>query len=87
MQMQSSNAVVLKFPVPSLVPGEEKTMEHTTDHVERFFTVRDAAAFLQVSERTVYDALRAGRMEGRRFGRSWRTKRAWIEAYGRPNAA
>jgi excisionase family DNA binding protein len=52
---------------------------------ERYLTVEEAAALLHVSERTVYDALRSGRMEGKKVGRAWRVKRAWVEAFGRPN--
>lgn len=51
-----------------------------------FLTVKEAADILSVSERTVYNALRAGALKGVRIGgRLWRTKREWLEDFGRPN--
>ena len=50
-----------------------------------FMTVAEAAALLSVCERTVYDALRGGRLRGRKIGRLWRTKRYWLEELGLPN--
>lgn len=52
-----------------------------------YLTVTEVAAMLGLCERTVYELLRAGRMQGTRFGRTWRVKREWVEAAGRPNAA
>jgi len=53
---------------------------------DRFLTVAEAAAVLNVCERTIYDALRANRLRGRRFGRLWRTKREWLDEFGLPVA-
>jgi excisionase family DNA binding protein len=50
-----------------------------------FLTVTEAAALLNVCERTIYDALRTRRLRGRRIGRLWRTKREWLEEFGTAN--
>jgi excisionase family DNA binding protein len=50
-----------------------------------FLTVSEAATLLSVCERTVYDALRVGRLRGRKIGRLWRTKREWLDDFGLPN--
>jgi excisionase family DNA binding protein len=49
---------------------------------DRYLTVADVGQLLGVCERTVYDALRSGRLKGRKFGRVWRTKMEWIDAWG-----
>jgi excisionase family DNA binding protein len=57
---------------------------HTTD---RFYSVEEAAAILAVCPRTIYDALRRGRIKGRKIGRLWRLKREWIDEFGCANAS
>ena len=53
-----------------------------------YLTADEAAALLKVSTRTVYNALRNGRLKGVKLGGwIWRTKREWVEEFGRPNFA
>ena len=46
---------------------------------ERLMTVGDVAAMLGVSERSVYRALRDGRLRGDRIGSSWRISVAAVD--------
>lgn len=62
-------------------------VEHAARQPEPYLTVSEVAQMLGLCERSVYDMLRAGRMAGKRFGRTWRVKREWAEAAGRANAA
>jgi excisionase family DNA binding protein len=55
------------------------------DPERRFLTVTEAAVWLAVSERTIYDALRSGRIRGIKIGRLWRIREEWIEKWGSPN--
>jgi excisionase family DNA binding protein len=52
-----------------------------------YLTVTEAAVILAVSERTVYNALRANRLKGKKVGKLWRTTREWLDEFGRPNFA
>ena len=59
--------------------------EVATTVVDRYLTVADAARLLGVCDRTVYEALRNGRLLGQKFGRVWRVKSRWIEEWGIAN--
>lgn len=43
------------------------------------FTTKEVAAILKVTENTVRKMLKDGRMEGDKFGKLWRIKKAEIE--------
>jgi len=49
-----------------------RTYEDPTIALDRILTVPQAAARLQVSERTVYEWLREGKIPGRKIGKVWR---------------
>jgi len=48
------------------------THEDTTTVLDKILTVPQAAAQLQVSERTIYEWLRDGKIPGRKIGKVWR---------------
>ena len=47
-----------------------------------YLTVGQAAEIARVDVETLRKWLRAGRLEGRKFGREWRTTRQWLEEFG-----
>jgi excisionase family DNA binding protein len=51
-------------------------------------TVHDVADYLRLSEATVYQMARTGRIPGSRLGRTWRFKKenidAWLDLSHRP---
>ena len=49
-----------------------KTYEEQHLYSSKILTVPQAAAHLQVSERTVYEWLRDGKLPGRKIGKVWR---------------
>ena len=49
-----------------------ETHEHSTTVLDKILTVPQAAAQLQVSERTIYEWLRDGKIPGRKIGKVWR---------------
>jgi len=49
-----------------------KTPEQTATTPKKILTVPQAAEQLQVSERTVYEWLRCGKLPGRKIGKVWR---------------
>lgn len=49
-------------------------------HVEEVLTTEEAAALLRVSVKTVYRLVAAGRLPGRKVGRSWRFHRSDLVA-------
>ena len=49
-----------------------KNFEEPTFIPKRILTVPQAAEQLQVSERTVYEWLRDGKLPGRKIGKMWR---------------
>ncbi len=48
---------------------------------DRYYTVDEIAELLGVCSRTIYNAIRAGRLKAKRLGRLWRLKRAWVEQF------
>ncbi len=58
--------------------SEHHRLEETDD---RYYTVDEIADLLGVCSRTVYNAIRAGRLKAKRLGRLWRLKRAWVEQF------
>lgn len=44
-----------------------------------WWTVAQAAAYLQCARITVYRAMKSGRLRAKKFGRAWRTKKDWID--------
>ena len=61
--------------------GKEHSERVSVDR-DRYLTVADTADLLGVCGRTVYDALRCGRLRGQKFGRGWRVKPEWIDEWG-----
>jgi excisionase family DNA binding protein len=51
----------------------------------KYISVEEAADRLGVCERTIYDALRSGRIRGLKIGKLWRIREEWIEKWGSPN--
>ena len=49
-----------------------ETHEDITMTLDKILTVPQAAAQLQVSERTIYEWLRDGKIPGRKIGKVWR---------------
>jgi excisionase family DNA binding protein len=49
--------------------------------MEDLYTVKEAAVKLKVSERSVLDWLRAGKLRGLRAGKAWRIKESDLEAF------
>jgi excisionase family DNA binding protein len=49
--------------------------------MEDLYTVKEVAAKLKVSERSVLDWLRAGHLRGLRAGRAWRVKESDLEVF------
>ena len=49
-----------------------ETHEYSTTALGKVLTVPQAAAQLQVSERTIYEWLRDGKIPGRKIGKVWR---------------
>jgi excisionase family DNA binding protein len=49
-----------------------KTLEQPVASPKKILTVPQAAEQLQVSERTVYEWLRDGKLPGRKIGKVWR---------------
>jgi excisionase family DNA binding protein len=49
--------------------------------MEDLYTVKEAAAKLKVSDRSVLDWLRAGKLRGLRAGKAWRIKESDLEAF------
>jgi len=49
-----------------------KTSEQPVASPKKILTVPQAAEQLQVSERTVYEWLRGGKLPGRKIGKVWR---------------
>jgi excisionase family DNA binding protein len=47
----------------------------------RYYSINEIAEYLGVSAKTVYRALWSGRMEGRRFGRTWRIRTEWADVF------
>jgi len=50
---------------------------------DRILTVEDLAAFLKLSEATIYRMAQAGELPARRIGRSWRFSQAQIHEWFR----
>jgi excisionase family DNA binding protein len=46
-----------------------------------YYSINEIAQYLGVSAKTVYRALWSGRMAGRRFGRTWRVRTEWADAF------
>jgi excisionase family DNA binding protein len=46
-----------------------------------FYTLREAAALLQISEATYYRSVREGRLPGRKVGGQWRVARSALHRY------
>jgi len=49
-----------------------RTHEDTTILLDTILTVPQAAIQLQVSERTIYEWLRDGKIPGKKIGKTWR---------------
>ena len=49
-----------------------QTYDDRTPRLSPILTVPQAAAQLQVSERTIYEWLREGKLPGRKIGKVWR---------------
>ena len=49
-----------------------KTTSSPSTNLGKILTVPQAAARLQVSERTIYEWLRDGKLPGRKIGKVWR---------------
>lgn len=54
---------------------------------DRYYSVNEIAKYLSLHTKTVSRALRMGRMEGRRVGRTWRVKKDWADGFLRKQAA
>jgi excisionase family DNA binding protein len=52
-----------------------------TEQYSPYITVNQAARYLNVHPKTVYRAMWSGRVQARRFGRSWRLKREWLDSF------
>lgn len=48
------------------------------------YTVDDIAELLQVSQRTVYDYLRSGKLKGKKIGKSWKVTEEALRAFLEP---
>lgn len=57
------------------------THESQTTLLNRVLTVPQAAAQFQVSERTIYEWLRDGKLPGRKIGRVWRMSATALEEF------
>ena len=55
--------------------------EDSTTLVNRILTVPQAAEQFQVSERTIYEWLRDGKLPGRKIGRVWRMSADALEDF------
>jgi excisionase family DNA binding protein len=49
-----------------------RTHEDSTIELDKILTVPQAAAQFQVSERTIYEWLRDGKIPGKKIGKVWR---------------
>jgi excisionase family DNA binding protein len=58
----------------------------TTSVLDTILTVPQAAAQLQVSERTIYGWLRKGKIPGRKIGKVWRISAEVLNAFLRGTA-
>jgi excisionase family DNA binding protein len=63
-----------------------KTLEQPVASYRKILTVPQAAEQLQVSERTVYEWLRDGKLPGRKIGKVWRMSEDAIVDFLRGNA-
>lgn len=48
------------------------------------YTVDDIAELLQVSQRTVYDYLRSGKLKGKKIGKYWKVTEEALRAFLEP---
>ncbi len=64
-----------------------KNFEEPTFTPSRILTVPQAAEQLQVSERTVYEWLRDGKLPGRKIGKVWRLSADAINDFLRGDVA
>lgn len=60
---------------------EALTAARALDHGERWLRVSEVAARVGACERTVYRALRSGRLAGERLGARWRIRPEGVEAW------
>jgi excisionase family DNA binding protein len=49
-----------------------------------FYTPKEVATLLRVSERTVRRWIKDGKLSARRFGRQWRIPKEALDAFGQP---
>ena len=49
--------------------------------ISDFFTVKDAAEILQVTERTLRGYIKAGKLKARKFGNFWRIAEPDLQAF------
>lgn len=66
----------------SSLSDKERRVIRLTD--ERLYSKSDAASYLGVSERTIDRWVDAGRLKGRKLGKSWRFTRAQLDALSDP---
>ena len=48
---------------------------------DRYYTVDEIADLLGVCSRTIYNAIRSGRLMAKRIGRLWRVKKKWVDEF------
>jgi nitrogen PTS system EIIA component len=58
-----------------------KSMEVTTDTVDRLMTVKQVAAFLNVNERTVLKLVSEGALPGVKIGNQWRFRKPMLDTW------
>ena len=63
-----------------------RTYEELKTHSNKILTVPQAAVQLQVSERTVYEWLRDGKIPGRKIGKVWRMSADALQNFLRGDA-
>ena len=49
--------------------------------ISDFFTVKDAAQILQITERTLRGYIKAGKLRAKKFGNFWRIAEADLQAF------
>lgn len=45
---------------------------------EKVYTIKEAAEYLRVTERAMYDFIKDGRLKAAKVGRVWRIRQSWI---------
>ncbi|REF00356.1 helix-turn-helix domain-containing protein [Thermomonospora umbrina] len=65
----------------STEPPQSAQTEQSPHPTERYVTVKDAAQVFGISAVVVYRLFRAGRLPGRKFGRSYRVLREFVDGF------